>query len=221
MAPVTGFARGFQRPAPRNPAERGPPGLVSFTPRGGSFPSCPVSQTLHPEDIPLRLSHSFIAAAAACALFQISFAANAEEAEPVIQDGSTVSIEYTLKLDDGSVADTNVGGEPLVYTQGESQILPALETALAGLKADDTKEVSLTAEEGYGPVHEEAIQEMPLDMLPENGRQVGAQLVGQGPSGQPIFARVVEINEGNAKVDMNHPLAGKTLHFDVKVISVE
>jgi len=169
----------------------------------------------------LRLSRSIIAATAAFALSQFSFAANAQEAEPVIQDGSTVSIEYTLKLDDGSVADTNVGGEPLVYTQGESQILPALETALAGLKAEDTKEVTLSAEEGYGPVREEAIQEMPVDMLPENGRQVGAQLVGRGPSGQPIFARVVEINEGNAKVDMNHPLAGQALHFDVKVISVQ
>ena len=169
----------------------------------------------------MRFSRYTLAAASAFLFSQFSFPVHAQEASPVIQDGSTVSIEYTLKLDDGSVADTNVGGEPLVYTQGQSQILPALETALAGLKAEDTKEVSLTAEEGYGPVHQEAIQEMPLDMLPENGRQVGAQLVGQGPSGQPIFARVVEINEGNAKVDMNHPLAGKALHFDVKVISVE
>lgn len=139
----------------------------------------------------------------------------------MIQDGSTVSIEYTLKLDDGSVADTNVGGEPLVYTQGESQILPALESALSGLKAEDTKEVTLKPEDGYGPVREEAFQEMPVDMLPEDGRKVGAQLVGRGPSGQPVYARVVEINEGTAKVDLNHPLAGQNLHFDVKVVEVE
>ena len=134
---------------------------------------------------------------------------------------STVSIEYTLKLDDGSVADSNVGGDPLVYTQGQSQILPALESALTGLKAEDSKMVTLSAEDGYGPVREEAFQEMPVDMLPESGRHVGAQLVGRGPSGEPVFARVVEINEGNAKVDLNHPLAGQQLHFDVKVISVE
>jgi FKBP-type peptidyl-prolyl cis-trans isomerase SlyD len=54
----------------------------------------------------------------------------------VIQDGSTVGIEYTLKLEDGSTADTNVGGEPLVYVQGEQQILPALEAQLLGMKAE-------------------------------------------------------------------------------------
>lgn len=169
----------------------------------------------------MRFSRPILAAVAAFLLSHLSFAANAQEAEPVIQDGSTVAIEYTLKLDDGSVADSNVGGEPLVYTQGESQILPALETALEGLKAEDTKEVTLSAEQGYGPVREEAFQEMPVDMLPEEGRKVGAQLVGRGPSGQPIFARVVEIEEGTAKVDLNHPLAGQQLHFDVKVLSVE
>ena len=77
-----------------------------------------------------------------------------------------------------------------MFTQGESQILPALESALAGMKAEDTTEVTLSAEEGYGPVREEAFQEMPVDALPEQGRHVGAQLVGRGPSGQPIFARV-------------------------------
>jgi FKBP-type peptidyl-prolyl cis-trans isomerase 2 len=203
------------------PAERGPSGLVSFT--SSVSLSRPVHHIhpLHPEDDPLRFTRYIIAACAAFALSQFSFLAHAQEAEPVIQDGSTVSIEYTLKLDDGSVADTNVGGDPLVFTQGESQILPALESALTGMKAEDTTEVTLTAEEGYGPVREEAFQEMPVDALPEQGRHVGAQLVGQGPSGQPIFARVVEIDEGTAKVDLNHPLAGKQLHFDVKVLSVE
>lgn len=169
----------------------------------------------------MRFPRFLAAFAATFIVFPISLAAQAQEAEPVIQDGSTVAIEYTLKLDDGSVADTNVGGEPLVYTQGESQILPALESALEGLKAEQTKQVTLSAEEGYGPVREEAFQDMPVDALPEQGRHVGAQLVGRGPTGQPVFARVVEINEGQAKVDLNHPLAGKELHFDVKVISVE
>ncbi|MEJ2515574.1 MAG: peptidylprolyl isomerase [Gammaproteobacteria bacterium] len=169
----------------------------------------------------MRFQRFFAAVAALTALSFFSLAAHAQEAEPVIQDGSTVSIEYTLKLDDGSVADTNVGSDPLVYTQGESQILPALESALAGLKAEDTKEVTLGPDDGYGPVREEAFQEMPVDMLPEDGRKVGAQLVGRGPSGQPVYARVVEINEGTARVDLNHPLAGQNLHFDVKVVNVE
>ena len=78
---------------------------------------------------------------------------DADQENFVIEQGRTVSIEYTLKLDDGTVADTNVGGEPLVYTQGSGQILPALEKNLEGMAADDTRSVQLTAADGYGEVN--------------------------------------------------------------------
>ncbi|HRP35938.1 MAG TPA: peptidylprolyl isomerase [Gammaproteobacteria bacterium] len=161
--------------------------------------------------------------AALAALSFVVFGAplQAQEDAPVIQDGSTVSIEYTLKLDDGSTADTNAGREPLVYVQGEQQILPALEEKLLGMKADETREVTLTPEEGYGPVHEEALQTVPLDIIPEEARTVGARLVGQGPEGQPLHAVVKEINEDSAVVDLNHPLAGQKLHFSIKVLSIQ
>jgi FKBP-type peptidyl-prolyl cis-trans isomerase SlyD len=145
----------------------------------------------------------------------------AQEEVPVIKDGSTVSIEYTLKLDDGSTADTNVGGEPLTYVQGQQQILPALEAQLAGMKADETREVSLTADEGYGPVREEAFQEVPLDMIPEDARKPGSRLVGQNQQGQPIHAEVKEVGEETVVLDLNHPLAGKSLHFDIKVLDIK
>jgi len=86
----------------------------------------------------------------------------------VIENGQSVSIEYTLKLDDGTAVDTNVGEEPLTYTQGGSEILPALEEALADQAVGDTKEVKLTAEQGYGPIDTEAYQEVELDMVPED-----------------------------------------------------
>ena len=91
----------------------------------------------------------------------------------VIENGSTVSVEYTLKLDDGTTVDSNVGEEALSYTQGGSQILPALEEALLGLAVGDSKEVKLTAEQGYGSVNPEAFQEVPLDQIPEDARTVG------------------------------------------------
>ncbi len=159
--------------------------------------------------------------AALAALFFIAGAPlQAQEEVPVIKDGSTVSIEYTLKLADGSTADTNVGGEPLVYTHGEQQILPALESELEGMKVEETREVELTPEQGYGPVHEEGIQTVPLDIIPEDARQPGAKLVGQGPQGEPIHAQVKEIKEDTAVVDLNHPLAGEDLHFEVKVLEI-
>lgn len=160
---------------------------------------------------------------AALAAFSLMFIAplQAQEDAPVVQDGSTVSIEYTLMLTDGSTADSNVGGEPLVYVQGEQQLLPALEAKLAGMKEDETREVTLTPDEGYGSVQPEGFQVVPLDIIPEDARHVGARLVGQGPGGEPIHAKVAEINEDSAVVDLNHPLAGETLRFKIKVLNID
>lgn len=166
--------------------------------------------------------HKAPAAALAAATMILSGApSQAQEETRVIEDGNTVSIEYTLTLADGSTADSNVGGEPLVYVQGEQQILPALEARLLGMKSDETREITLTPEEGYGPVQSEGFQTVPLDIIPDDARHEGARLVGQGPHGEPIHAKVTEIKEDSAVVDLNHPLAGETLHFAIKVIDIE
>jgi FKBP-type peptidyl-prolyl cis-trans isomerase SlyD len=161
------------------------------------------------------------AALAAVTMFLFGAPLQAQEDARVIQDGNTVSIEYTLTLADGSTADSNVGGEPLVYVQGEQQILPALEAKLLGMKSDETREVTLTPDEGYGPVQSEGFQTVPLEIIPDDARHEGARLVGQGPHGEPIHAKVTEIKEDSAVVDLNHPLAGETLHFAIKVIRIE
>jgi FKBP-type peptidyl-prolyl cis-trans isomerase 2 len=148
-------------------------------------------------------------------------AQTSEKENVVIEEGRTVSIEYTLKLDDGSVADTNVGGEPLVYTQGNGQILPALEKNLEGMAADETRSVQLTATDGYGEVNEELYREVPPDQIPEEAREVGQVLYGQGPNGQPFQVRVYEVREEAIVLDLNHPLAGQALNFDIRIISVE
>jgi FKBP-type peptidyl-prolyl cis-trans isomerase 2 len=150
-------------------------------------------------------------------------AAGQEEARKVIQDGSTVGIEYTLKLEDGSVADTSEGGEPLVYQQGAGQILPALEEELAGLAVGEEKQVSLAAEQGYGPVREELYQTVPASEIPEGARTVGAQLVAQDAEGNQRPLRVHEVHEQSEEIvlDFNHPLAGEALLFDVKVVSID
>jgi FKBP-type peptidyl-prolyl cis-trans isomerase 2 len=147
--------------------------------------------------------------------------AQQEEKSAVVTDGNRVSIEYTLKLADGTVADSNVGGEALTYTQGESQILPALETQMLGMKVGDSKQVSLTAAEGYGEVNEELYQTVPSSAVPEDARTVGAELVAQTPTGEQRPVRVHEVNGEEIIMDLNHPLAGKTLEFDVKVLAID
>ncbi len=141
--------------------------------------------------------------------------------EIVIDEGRTVSIHYELRLDDGSVVSSNTGDSPLVYTQGDGKILPALETALKGMKNGDVKKVSLSAEEGYGPVQPEAFVEMPLERIPEDARQIGTTLVGRDASGNERYVRVHEIKGDHVVIDHNHPLAGENLHFTITVISIE
>jgi FKBP-type peptidyl-prolyl cis-trans isomerase SlyD len=140
------------------------------------------------------------------------------EEVPMIEAGKTVGFEYTLSLDDGSVVQSNKGAEPLTYVHGESQILPALEQQLEGLGIDDQKAVKLAAEDAYGDVKEEAFQEVPAEQIPENARQVGAQLSAQGYNGA---IRVHEVKDETVVLDFNHPLAGENLTFDIRVVSIE
>ena len=143
------------------------------------------------------------------------------EEKTVIAEGSSVSIEYTLKLDDGTTVDSNVGEDPMVYKQGGSEILPALETALFGLAVGDTKQVKLTAEQGYGPVMQEGYQEVEIDMVPEDARTVGTTLMATAPDGQQQPIRVHEVKEETIVLDFNHPLAGQALNFDVKILAID
>lgn len=159
--------------------------------------------------------------ALAAAFLVLALPARSEEETPVVEEGRTVSIEYTLKLDDGSTADTNVGDEPLVFEQGRQQILPALERELAGMALEDTKQVTLAPEQGYGPVNPELYREVETTMVPEQAREAGTQLVAEDQQGNKQLIRVREVRDESIVLDFNHPLAGETLHFDVKVVGIE
>jgi FKBP-type peptidyl-prolyl cis-trans isomerase SlyD len=138
-----------------------------------------------------------------------------------ISDGKTISMEYTLTLEDKKVLDTNVGGDPLNFTQGSHQIIPGLETALEGMKVGESKQVTVAPEQGYGAINPKAIQEVPLENIPENARKVGAQLQGKDAQGRMVQARVSDVKEQVVMLDYNHPLAGKTLLFDVKILNIQ
>ncbi len=138
-----------------------------------------------------------------------------------ISEGKTISMEYTLTLEDKKVLDTNVGGAPLNFTQGSHQIIPGLETALEGMKVGESKQVTVTPEQGYGAINPQAVQEVPIDQIPEEARKVGAQLQGKDGQGRMVTPRVAEVKEQVVVLDFNHPLAGKTLLFDVKILDIQ
>ncbi len=138
-----------------------------------------------------------------------------------ISEGSNVAIEFTIYLKDGSVFGGNSEEDPLIYQQGQGQIPAALENALAGLKADDRKKVTLTPEQAYGPVNPDAYVDVEIDRIPEDARTVGAGLIVNDPNGNRRFVKVHEIKEDTIVIDLNHPLAGKEITFDVHVLTVE
>jgi FKBP-type peptidyl-prolyl cis-trans isomerase SlyD len=135
----------------------------------------------------------------------------------VIEEGSVVSIEYTLTDDAGAVIDSNVDKEPLTYVQGAGQIVNGLEKELIGLKTGEQKKVQVKPEEGYGMPSKLAFQEFPRDTIPAEAQKAGATLMAKGQDGRAIPMRVHEVKEKTVVVDFNHPLAGKTLNFDVKI----
>ncbi len=144
-----------------------------------------------------------------------------ESSSPAIQKGSKVELEYTLADDGGKVLDSNKGGKPLSYTQGERQIVLGLEKALDGMHVGEEKKVTVTPAEGYGEVDPKAFAEVPKESIPVDALKVGTELVARNQSGASRLVRVKEIKEKTVVIDLNHPLAGKTLYFDVKVLSVK
>lgn len=139
-----------------------------------------------------------------------------------VKDDVVVSIDYTLRLDDGEVIDSSEGREPLQYLHGRGQIVPGLERELYGLNVGDEKSVTVSAEEGYGDYDDERLQRVPLSNFPddldlEEGMSVRMRDVN---TDQLFDAYIDEIDDEAVTLDFNHPLAGETLFFDIKVVEV-
>jgi FKBP-type peptidyl-prolyl cis-trans isomerase SlyD len=139
--------------------------------------------------------------------------------EPKIGPKKAVTINYTLKDDSGAVIDSSEGRAPLSYLHGVGNIVPGLEKALDGKQAGDVIAVTLAPEEAYGPRDESQIRNLPRRKLPEGKIEVGTRFQIQTEGGH-LVATVTAIRGDYATVDANHPLAGKTLHFEVTVVDV-
>lgn len=137
-----------------------------------------------------------------------------------IADGRVASIHYTLTNDDGEVLDKSAPDAPLSYLHGAGNIVPGLEKALAGKRPGDSLKADVAPEQAYGPRHEGMIQKVPLSAFPDiDAVRPGMQFEARTERG-PLLVKVTEIGDEHVTVDGNHPLAGQTLHFDVKVADV-
>jgi FKBP-type peptidyl-prolyl cis-trans isomerase SlyD len=149
------------------------------------------------------------------------FGSQCQAQSPAIKSGSQVSFDYTLTVD-GKVADSSEGKAPMTYTQGSGQIIPGLDRQMIGLKAGDEKTIEVKPEEGYGMPNPAGIREVQLSQLPPDMKpEVGMVLTGTSKDGRTVPAKIIEVRKDAVVVDMNHPLAGKTLIFKIKIVSVK
>jgi FKBP-type peptidyl-prolyl cis-trans isomerase SlyD len=140
---------------------------------------------------------------------------------PVVEKGSTVKLEYTLKDDAGVVVDSNKGHDPLIYTQGSDEMFPELEKEITGMHVGEEKRVVLKPEQAFGLADPKAQAEVPKSMLPPEALNVGAHLMARNQAGEQRPVTVKDIKDQTVILDLNHPLAGKTVVFEIKVLAVD
>lgn len=137
-----------------------------------------------------------------------------------IADARIASIHYTLTDDSGQVIDRSPEQQPLSYFHGAGNIIPGLEKALDGKKPGDSLKVDVDPEEAYGPRNESLVKVVPRTAFQGVDKiEPGMQFHAQSERG-PMLVTVVETGEEQVKIDGNHPLAGRKLHFDVRVDAV-
>jgi len=142
------------------------------------------------------------------------------EEKRVIGDNDVVSLEYTLKVN-GKVVDSSEGHGPIDFIQGQRQIIPGLEKELYGMAVGESKDVVVSPDEGYGEVNPEAFLDVPKsEFPPEIPLEPGVGIQLRDPGGQIFDAFIEEVGEDTVRLNFNHPLAGKELHFHVKVVGI-
>jgi FKBP-type peptidyl-prolyl cis-trans isomerase SlyD len=140
----------------------------------------------------------------------------------IISKGTVVSIDYTLKDDDGNLLDQSQEDRPLMYLQGAQNIIPGLESALEGKAVGEEIQVRVDPEEGYGVSRPEMVQIVPRDRFEgmEGEVEVGMQFHARNEQGGVIAVRVVKVENDEVTIDGNHPLADVPLNFAVKVSDI-
>ncbi len=137
-----------------------------------------------------------------------------------IEKDRVVEIDYTLRGGDGQTIDSSDLSGPLVYLHGSGQIVPGLEKELEGANEGETRQVVVSPADGYGPRDASAVREVPAEAFGDRELKAGDEFIAVDDDHNQIPVRIEAVNGDTVKVDFNHPLAGKTLHFKVTVKNV-
>jgi FKBP-type peptidyl-prolyl cis-trans isomerase 2 len=138
-----------------------------------------------------------------------------------IKYGDKVKIHYKGTLDDGTVFDSSEGRDPLEFEVGSKQVIPGFEKAVKGMKKGDKNTFKIDCKDAYGEQNPSMVQKIPRDKLPADQEPKAGMMVGIGlPNGQQMPAKITKVTDKEVTLDVNHPLAGKNLTFEIELVSV-
>ena len=144
-------------------------------------------------------------------------------ANNIVEIGNKVKVDYTGRLDDGTVFDASGGKEPLEFQTGAKQVIPGFDNGIVGMKLNDEKEIKIPAKDAYGEAHPKMVIEVPKhpfvnsqNMEPKEGMVVTLK----AKDGNMMNAMVKKVSNDKITLDFNHPLAGKNLNFHVKIVDI-
>ena len=142
----------------------------------------------------------------------------------VIKKGDLIAASYEGRFEDGEIFDASSkeGHEhPLEFTAGIGQVVPGFDNAILGLEKGQEKEFTLKPSEAYGEYNKQLQQKVPRDQLPKDQEpEVGMTIIAKTPDGSQFPIQITAVNEKEVTLDMNHPLAGKTLIFKIKILDI-
>jgi len=139
-----------------------------------------------------------------------------------VENGNIVSVHYRGTLTDGTEFDNSHNrGEPLSFTVGAGQMISGFEAGVIGMQLGETKNIEVSADDGYGKRVDEAIQDIPKTAFPPDFEFViDGTVQGSGPDGRPVMAKILKENTESVTLDFNHPLAGQALNFEIELVEI-
>lgn len=137
------------------------------------------------------------------------------------KEGDRVRVHYTGRLEDESTFDSSEGGDPLEFTIGEGEIIPGFESAVVGMTPGESAETRIPPEKAYGKRRDDFVLTVERSELPDGmDPEVGEQLTMRTQDGQQFGVVIAEVADENVTLDANHPLAGKTLNFEIELVEI-
>ncbi|HXG93742.1 MAG TPA: peptidylprolyl isomerase [Blastocatellia bacterium] len=138
-----------------------------------------------------------------------------------VKEGDNISLHYTGTLDDGTVFDSSEGGAPLSFTVGSGEVIQGFDEGVRGMEVGETRDINIPPDQAYGQYYDELVRVVPRQAFPPNiTPAVGMAFELELPSGQTMPVRIIDVEGDNVTLDANHLLAGETLNFKVKLVSI-